>query len=299
MPASKQTVILVRRCLDRLAACRRLSGDEQEEAYDEVADELRTVPEEGILEVIETAVGRSTRRRHAVVDILLPFAHLPEIQSLEADLLQDPDPKTRATAIQTIQNRSLRDFASLLNPIMQSETDSWRRRCAISAAATLRSRANVPTLLHLMHRREPESIGSLVIAAKEFATEEFRQFLAEVFAECEEDRLPVEWPEGPLADMGDPASVMCRLKAIDQASSRKSTRILAAWGLGRLGDQHAVAYLIQMLHDPWRKGPDYSFPGESLKAAQALCDLFGWKFEWNTSYVPTVIEWVNERLGRF
>jgi len=104
-----------------------------------------------------------------------------------------------------------------------------------------------------MQRQEQAWIGSLVIAAKEFATEEFRQFLERVFAESEEDRLPVDWPEGPLADSGDPA-VMVGLKAISQAQSRKSTRIFAAWGLGRLGDQHAVAYLIQMLHDPCGRG---------------------------------------------
>src|SRR5437667_6098021 len=73
MSPSKQTVRLIRQCLDRLADSRRLTGDEQEEAHDGVAATLRMVPAEGILEAIDAAAGGSRRRRKEVVFILGPF----------------------------------------------------------------------------------------------------------------------------------------------------------------------------------------------------------------------------------
>jgi hypothetical protein len=57
-------------------------------------------------------------------------------------------------------------------------------------------------------------------------------------------------------------------------------RIHAAWGLGKLGDEEAIRYLADMLDDPEVETPTSYDPGQSLRAAQALCDLRGWPFRW-------------------
>jgi hypothetical protein len=40
-----------------------------------------------------------------------------------------------------------------------------------------------------------------------------------------------------------------------------------------------------MLDDPDEYGDTYFRPGESLRAAQAVCDIRGWAFEWHKSSV--------------
>jgi len=81
-----------------------------------------------------------------------------------------------------------------------------------------------------------------------------------------------------------------------QTDESKSTRVVAAWGLGKLGDEKAIAYLIHMLDDPDRRGPTFSEPGQSLRAAQALCDIYEWPFEWNKSYVAKTVARVRGEL---
>jgi hypothetical protein len=52
-----------------------------------------------------------------------------------------------------------------------------------------------------------------------------------------------------------------------------------------------------MLDDPAKETPTRYDPGESLRAAQALCDIHGWPFEWDASWVDkTKRRW--RRLGR-
>jgi hypothetical protein len=40
-----------------------------------------------------------------------------------------------------------------------------------------------------------------------------------------------------------------------------------------------------MLFDPDIKTPNRYSPGGSLRASQALCEIKGWQFEWNKSFV--------------
>jgi HEAT repeat protein len=69
----------------------------------------------------------------------------------------------------------------------------------------------------------------------------------------------------------------------------KSTRVISAWGMGKLGDRRAIEYLIQMLDDPDRQGPNFFEPGESIRAAKALCDIHNWPFNWHKSYVAKTL----------
>ncbi len=46
-----------------------------------------------------------------------------------------------------------------------------------------------------------------------------------------------------------------------------------------------------MLDDPEVEPPPTSFdPGESLRAAQALCDIRGWPFRWERAWVAKTRE---------
>lgn len=142
---------------------------------------------------------------------------------------------------------------------MENDPDPLCRGFAIHAAGTLKAEENLPTLLRLVQRGDDE-MWRLVWALKDYATEEYRPYFEEWFKE----------------------------------KYSQSDRVIAAWGLGKLGDKTAIAYLIEMLDDPDERGPNFSNPGESLRAAQAICDIYQWPFEWNKSYVTKTVARVNE-----
>jgi len=53
-----------------------------------------------------------------------------------------------------------------------------------------------------------------------------------------------------------------------------------------------------MLFDPNKKTSTSYTPGQSLHAAQAVCDIKGWQFEWNRSFVEAHRnEWRNVLLN--
>jgi hypothetical protein len=248
--------------LDRLVACRQLSTDEQEIVGDEVAAEARILPREGILEAIDTAIGSSEMRRQAAVFILSELTDVPEVVDRIGEWLRDPDPQIRSWLIQTVMYWRLKQYAPFLNDIIESDPDPFCRDIAIHAAGTLKADENLPTLLRLAERRDHDLNWRLASALKDYATEDCRPYLNEWF----------------------------------QTDESKSTRVIAAWGLGKLGDEKAIAYLIHMLDDPDRRGPTFSEPGQSLKAAQALCDIYEWPFEWNKSYVAKTVARVRGEL---
>ena len=249
----------IRGLLDRLVASRALDGDEQEEILDEVTTEARQLPREGVLEALDKAIGSSRQRREESIYILSELTDVPEVVDRIGEWLHDPDPGVRAWLIQTVAHARLKQFAPFLNEIMENDTDKFCRGVAIHAAGTLKADENLPTLLRLAERSEGET-WRLAFALTDYATEQCRPYLTEWF------------------------------KNADSVS----TRVIAAWGLGKLGDKTAIAYLIRMLDDPDESGPTFSRPGESIRAAQALCDIYQWPFEWNKSYVAKTVARVNE-----
>ena len=280
-----ENVTRLRQLLDRVAASRRLSGDEQEQIHDAATAEVARFPREGILSAFDLAAGRNKSRRRAVLDLLYPFADLPEVADRLKMWLSDPDARTRSRAIWIIGNRELRGLAPLLNRIMLQDADVSCRRAAISAAGRLLSSANLGTLLDLATGDDPQLNSPLVYALKSFATQECGPFLQRMFAESPDDRLPLPPPDQGLS----------ALRELGRLRSRKDTRIAAAWGLAKLGDRQAESYLTAMLHDPASRGPGYFDPGHSLRAAQALCDIYSWPFEWHERFVAVTIARISER----
>lgn len=245
----------IRRLLDRLVGCRRLSNDEQEVVGDQVAAEAQTLPRDGVLNALDRAIGSSKRRRREAVYVLSELTDVPEVVDRIGLWLNGPDPQWRSWLIQTVESRGLKQYAQLLNGIIENDPDPFCRDLAIHAAGTLKATENLPVLLRLAKRGKHDR-SFLPWALKGYATEECRPYLK-------------KWFENRGTD--------------------KSTRVIAAWGLGKLGDNKAVAYLIRMLEDPDRRGENFFEPGESLRAAQALCDIHKWPFEWHKSYVAKTV----------
>ncbi|MDC0723735.1 HEAT repeat domain-containing protein [Nannocystis bainbridge] len=70
------------------------------------------------------------------------------------------------------------------------------------------------------------------------------------------------------------------------------TRVYALWGLAALGHETPIAGLVALLEDPEVHTATSYDPGESRRAAQALCDVLGWPFEW----APEAVEATRARV---
>lgn len=242
----------IRGLLDRLVASRRLDNDDQEAIGDEVAAEARVLPREGIMEALDKAIGSSRQRRREAVYVLSELSDAAGAVERVGAWLKDPDEKARSWLIQTLEHRRLKQFTPLLNGIIECDPDPSCRALAIHAAGTLKQRENLPVLLQLAEQNDQALIGSLAWALKDYATEECRPYLRRWF---------------------------------EEGTQRNPTRVISAWGMAKLGDQKTIKYLGRMLEDPDHRGPSFFEAGQSIRAAQALCDIYGWPFEWHKSYV--------------
>jgi HEAT repeat protein len=238
-----------------------LNNDDQEVVADEVAAEARSLPREGILEALDKAIGSSKKRRQEAVYFLSELTDVPEVVERIGRWLNDPDPQWRSWLIQTVESAGLKQYAPLLNGIIENDPDPSCRDAAIHAAGALGADENLPVLLRLAQRGDNDETGQLAWALKDYATEECRPHLKRWFEDGGKD---------------------------------KQARVIAAWGLGKLGDKRSLAYLVQMLDDPDRRGENFYAPGDSIRAAQALCDIYAWTFEWNKSYVAKTAARVKE-----
>lgn len=257
--ASKELTTRIRKLLDRLVESRRLGNDDREPIHDEVAGDARELPRNGILQALDQAIGRSKSRREAAVYLLSEWTDVPEVVDRLGEWINDPDPEWRSWLIQTVARDRLAQFAPHLSQIIENDQDDFCRDMAIHTAGTLQVNEYLPVLLRLADQNDPNLRWRLATALQSYATEECRPPLKKWF---------------------------------NDASLDKSTRIFAARGLGKLGDQAAMDYLIGMLDDPDERGENYSRPGESIRAAQALCDIRGWPFEWHKSSVAKTKELV-------
>ncbi len=251
----------IRKLLERLVKSERLSNDDQEVVHDEVAAAVASLPREGILAALDQAVGSDKRRRRVSVMILTELTDVDEAIIRIGQTVRDPDPEWRNSVVQIVGKMRLVQFAEPLNGLILNEPDLTVRSMAIHAAGRLKSATNLPALLTVT-RDHPSDLRRYILwALKEFATESCRPFLAATF---------------------------------HSPASEKDERVIAAWGLGKLGEQAAISYLTEMLDDPEIKSELGYYPGESLRAAQALCDIYTWPFEWHKGCVETTRErWRN------
>lgn len=248
----KNLVATLRELLDRLAGSRKLSNDEQEEIHDAVIAKAKLLSGDGLLEAMDIAVGNNKSRQRESVYLLSEFTHLPEVVAKIAEEFRNPDASWRNWLVQTVGHKHLTRLAPELIPIIESDPEIVCRQGAIWSAGKLKAPDCLPVLLRLSENPPIELAGSLAFAFTEYAAEASRPFLQRRF--------------------GD-------------KSANLSDRVIAAWGLAKLGEKKALRYLVEMLFDPNKKTPTSYTPGQSLRAAQAVCDIKGWQFEWNRSFV--------------
>lgn len=246
----------VRKLLDQLVAARSLHNEEREVIADAVAAAVHLLPSEGFLDAVNRAIGRSAKRREQAIYLLSERIELPEVTAKISEWLRDPDSTWRAALVQEIRLRRLSQFGCEVTAMIASDPDPFCRQMAIHTAASLRIAEALPVILELA--KVPGDIKwRLIFALQEYATEECRPYLAAWFADNE---------------------------------STTSDRVVCAWGLAKLGDKQSYDYLVSMLGDPDVETPRSYHPGESIRAAQAICDVNGWPFEWHKEWVRSTKE---------
>jgi HEAT repeat protein len=192
----------------------------------------------GWLVALDRAINRGKQRKRAAVYLLGSLLDLPEAKERLEAWMHDSDPDWRAEVIQIVGTQGFVELAPALNDALAVEDSSLAHAYAIRTAGVLRSEANVEALLTLLSDTHRPSSWQLLWAAKDFPHPRFRPALERFFRE-----------------------------------GTKEQRIIAAWGLGKMGDEEAICYLGEMLDDPDKETPTSYIHGESMRAAQALCDI--------------------------
>jgi len=186
------------------------------------------LPREGVLKALDKAISSSKKRSQEAVYLLSELTDVPEVVERIGQWLNDPDLQWRSWLIQTGENAGLKQYAPSFNVIIENDPDPFCRDAAIHAAGTLRVAENLPALLHLAKDVDYDQTWRLAWAMKDYATEYCRVHLKRWFEDSGQD---------------------------------KQARVIAAWGLGKLGDKQAVTYLIRMLDDPDRRGENFFAQG--------------------------------------
>ncbi len=287
MRPTQNFVRQVRSILKRFARAESLRGDESEREFDAAASEVAVLPREGIMEALDQAVGRSRSRQRAAVYFLCELSDRPEALERLGCALNDPDRRIRDCVLQTIGLRRLTSMAPLLNAVILGEEDEDCRREAIRVAGVLGQAVNFPVILNLANKDYPDLAWTL----KDYAREEGRAYLRKAF----EQALGPAPTLQELADVSNPFAVRRR----SAYRSRKDEKVIAAWGLAKLGDKEALAYLGEMLYDPVVELRNVVELGSSLRAAQAICEIFNLPFESIADHLPLVRKWWEENKDRY
>lgn len=210
-------------------------------------------PSEAAVTAVKRAAKGSKKRSEALVDLWLTLGDAGAAWSSEADaevrtLLATPSAPERDSLVQKLKfdPRRLR-FASELRAIAARRTDpAWA--WAVESLGVLRDPAAAAVL---MEHTAGQDTAFVVLAA--------------------------------LVRLRDPIADLVFEPNHDHPEPR--TRTFALWGSAALGDEDAIRALVALLDDPDRSTPTSYTPGQSVRAAQALCDVFGWPFEWGDAAV--------------
>lgn len=252
------TVDRIRQLLENAAdayddAC---ENDDKERAGDELTSEIRHWSADDIFETIEEAAGSNKRFRRHIPELVSVLTDVPTAADYAMRLLDTEGPEEREFLLQVIGQSRWSQAAAKLNEIILNDPEASCRLAAVQAAGRLRDPVNLPTLLSLKLDHINNCRGYLIDALRAYDQPACKPPLAELF---------------------------------DDPTTRRSDRVLAAWGLARLGEARAVAFLEEMLF----------VTAESFRAAQALCDIKGWPFRWDLDAVKAIQKRVTDgRLTR-
>jgi len=245
----------IRKVLEALARVENSDNDTKELVYDRELAKIRELDRDGIIDIVSLAVGSNKRRLAYASFIFAELYDVPGIESVFGDLLKNADATARSNIIQTIGLRKMHNLVGVLNEHFIHEYDDFCRDCLLHSLAKLADPSSLPIFEYLMRRNYPRDEWRLIVAGGEYGVPAFRDYLLTVF----------ENPE-----------------------KLTSHRVVAAWGLVKIGHDRAHRYLIEMLDDPDVTTPRTYKPGQSIRAAQAIADINGWEFEWGKMSVETI-----------
>lgn len=282
MHRGKSTLIAVRHILAQLVRAQKAGTKEVAEPLFETAlANARSILREDLAEAISHVRVRTLHERRALALLLCEFADVPGVVDMLRTELKNPDSETRRWIIECIGDRKLVPLATLLNDAILYDCDLWCRAAAIRAAGKLRQDVNLAVLLSVVGK--PDVDEDVISALRDYAVEECRPHLRAAF-----DRSLGPPPDQRvLAGVNNPRL----LRLVAEYRAKKFTKLMAAWGLARLGELDGIRFLGELLYDPPIRLKNVSDPGESLRAAQALADVFGLPFQWTTDSVNEFQKW--------
>lgn len=253
-----QTVQQIRKILRQLARVENSDNDTKEIVYDRELSNVNQLDRSNIIEAVREAVGSDSKLARYAPFVFSELADEPGIDRIFTELLENADDVGRSAIIQTIGNRRMKTLVAALNDHFARETDDFCRDQLLWALGTIADESSLSIFLYLIQKNERRDRWRILCAARNYAKVEFYDFLVTVF----------------------------------ETDDKKSNKIMAAWGLAKLGSTEAYDYLISMLDDPRtviKTATTTSHdPGESIRAAQAISDVNGWQFEWDASAVDEI-----------
>lgn len=277
--AQTRTTASLRRLLAEIARAERLRSDALEEELGRLAAEVRAWPPGEALELLDRAAGASKSRRKAAMFVLSNLAKHPAVVERIRRELLNPDPEIRSLMLNAICFKKLVELAPYLNDVILDESCPASQLLAIDVAGALRQEVNFPAILRLAC----EGFPGLSSVLTEYGRDEGREYLQREFLK--------DLPLRPTAEeMRDQLNIDSFRKVAAWRDARHE-KLIAAWGLAKLGDRAALAHVGEHLFD----SRDASLPGSEtiiqLRAAQALADLFGLPFRWHTDDLPVARAW--------
>ncbi|MFO0740074.1 MAG: hypothetical protein U0270_29515 [Labilithrix sp.] len=184
--------------------------------------------------------------------------NLPGTEARLLKLLHDREWETRLTVAKALGEKAYVPFARRVADRLAEETHEAVRSALIAACGDIVSEPTLEALLVVAakdRKKRTEERGRILFHLRKHASERAREYFEAVFA--------AELPE-----------------SLPPFDNRKEERVLAAWGLMKLGpDDEAHAFLTSMLEDRPLDVHDAigevkaTDPGVSQRARQALIDL--------------------------
>jgi len=252
---AKEQVRQLKKILDALVKAEKADNDSAEVIHDTELSKLPALIDDNILNAVKEAIGDNSKRKKVSVFVFAELYKVPRIEEVFLELLNSSDLTDKDIIIQVIGLRRLKNFVPVLNSHYYNETDPNVREQLISTLGTLAEESSFPIFLALAQTAEKSKYWRLTWAFKNYAKQEGKPFLEKIFYDKQSDI---------------------------------SDKVVSAWGLVKIGQKSYYDYLIKMLDDPDIETSTSYSPGQSMRAAQAICDINKWDFVWNKDYVTVV-----------
>lgn len=257
----KKNVQFIRGVINALARVEEADGDTKEIVYDRELQKIRSMDRENVLDIVREAVGDDPKRLKFAPLMYSELSDVPGIEAVFAATLNSADAVGRAAIIQTVGLKRISSLVGVLNEHFTREVDEFCRDQLLHTLGHIADESSLPIFEYLMRNNHRQDQWRILCAAHNYGRPEFRAYLQQVYSSPE---------------------------------TKTSHRVMAAWGLAKLGKSDAYEFLVKMLDDPdrtFREGNTTVYePGDALRAGQALADLNGWEFTWGKSSIREIKE---------